>query len=150
MKKYLTIGLIAFAAGVSAANFAVSGPTFNIAVVDIQKVVSAAPQVNALKKEHQAKVNELSVFVEKARKDVMAQTDAAKKQELEKKYNKELNDKKAAMDKHYAEKLKTIDTAITKQIEAQAKKDNYDLVLAKGVVLSGGTDITDAIVKIVK
>jgi Skp family chaperone for outer membrane proteins len=151
MKKYLTIGLAAFVLGVSAANFAISGPTaFNVAVVDIQKVVGSSTQVAALKREHEAKIADLNAFVEKARKDVSAQTDDKKKKELETKYNKELNEKKAAMDKHYADKLQTIDKAITKQIETQAKRDNYDIVLAKGAVLHGGTDITEAVVKLVK
>ena len=89
-------------------------------------------------------------FVEKARKDVAATTDVKKKQSLEDKYNKELSAKKTAMDKNYTEKLTAIDAAISKQIEAQAKAGGYDIVLAKGVVLYGGTDITDVVKKAVK
>ena len=152
MKKYLTIGLTAFAMGACASQFAVSSvpSSFKVAVIDVNKVVNASPQVAALKKEREAKMQDIAAFVDRARKDVIAQTDEKKKKDLEAKYNKELNDKKAAMDKHYADKLETIDKAITKQIENKAKKDGFDLVLTKGAVLNGGSDITDEIVKAVK
>ena len=114
------------------------------------QVVNSSSQVQALKKEQQAKTKEIVAFVEKARKDVAATTDVKKKQALEDKYNKELNAKKSAMDKNYATKLTAIDAAISKQIEVQAKAGGYDIVLAKGVVLYGGSDITDAVKKAVK
>ena len=43
-----------------------------------------------------------------------------------------------------------IDKSISNVINAQAKANGYDLVLAKGAVLSGGVDITDQIAKQVK
>jgi|GEM_PF-645530 len=150
--KFLVVGLSTFIVGLSVSNFAMSDvpSNFRVATVDVQKVVNSSSQVEALKKEQQAKAEELIKFVENARKDVAAQTDEKKKKSLEEKYNKELNTKKEAMDKNYATKLSNIDAAISKQIDAQAKAGNYDLVLAKGVVLSGGTDITDTIIKVVK
>ena len=36
------------------------------------------------------------------------------------------------------------------KIKAEAANKNYDLVLAKSVVLVGGTDITEQIIKLVK
>jgi len=150
--KFLVVGLSTFIVGFSVNNFAMSDvpASFRVATVDVTKVVNSSSQVEALKKEQQAKAEELIKFVENARKDVAAQTDEKKKKSLEEKYNKELNNKKEAMDKNYATKLSNIDAAISKQIAAEAKSGNYDLVLAKGVVLSGGTDITDTIIKVVK
>ena len=121
-----------------------------IAVVDVQAVVNSSSQVQALKKEQQAKTKEIVTFIEKARKDVAAVTDVKKKQALEEKYNKELSSKKTAMDKNYSDKLTAIDATISKQIENQAKLGGYDIVLAKGVVLYGGSDITEAVKKAVK
>ena len=148
--KILAVGLLTFASGIAFSNFAMSDVPSKIAVVDVQEVVNSSSQVQALKKEQQAKMKEVVSFVEKARKEVAATTDVKKKQALEEKYNKELNTKKTAMDKNYADKLTTIDSTISKQIEAQAKAGGYDIVLAKGVVLYGGSDITDAVKKAVK
>lgn len=148
--KILAVGLLTFASGIAFSNFAMSDAPSKIAVVDVQEVVNSSSQVQALKKEQQAKMKEVVSFVEKARKEVAATTDVKKKQALEEKYNKELNTKKTAMDKNYADKLTAIDSTISKQIEAQAKAGGYDIVLAKGVVLYGGSDITDAVKKAVK
>lgn len=148
--KIFTIGVLTFAAGIAFSNFAMSDVPSKIAVVDVQQVVNSSSQVQALKKEQQAKMKEVVAFVEKARKEVAATTDVKKKQALEEKYNKELNTKKAAMDKNYSDKLTAIDSAISKQIETQAKAGGYDVVLAKGVVLYGGSDITEAVKKAVK
>ena len=61
-----------------------------------------------------------------------------------------MNSKKVALDKNYASKLANIDTVISGKIAEQAKAGNFDVVLAKGIVLYGGTDITDAVKKAVK
>ena len=148
--KFLAVGISAFVIGLSLNNIAVSDVPSKIAVVDVSSVVNSSSQVQALKKEQQAKAKDLMTFIEKARKDVAATTDVKKKQALEDKYNKELNTKKAAMDKNYTIKLEAIDKAISAQIANQAKAANYDIVLAKGVVLYGGTDITEAVKKAVK
>ena len=46
--------------------------------------------------------------------------------------------------------LKLTEEEIKFFIDANAKANGYNLVLAKGAVLSGGTDITDEISKAVK
>lgn len=148
--KFLVVGLSTFVIGLTLGNFAMSDVPSKIAVVDVTSVVNASSQVKALKKEHEAKTKEIFTFIEKARKDVAATTDVKKKQALEEKYNKELASKKAAMDKNYATKLTAIDDSISKQIEAQAKAGGYDIVLAKGAVLYGGSDITEAVKKALK
>lgn len=148
--RFLAVVVAAFIVGFSVNNFAMSDVPSKIAVVDVGQVVASSSQVQALRKEQQAKAKELVAFVEKARKEVAATTDVKKKQALEDKYNKELNSKKAAMDKNYASKLESIDKNISAKINEQAKAGNYDIVLAKGVVLYGGTDITDAVKKAVK
>lgn len=123
---------------------------FSVAIVDVPQVVSSSAQVQALKKEQQAKAEELVKFIENARKDVASITDADKKKAAEDKYNKELQTKKEKIETEYAAKLKSIDASISKQIEVQAKAQGYDLVLSKGIVLFGGKDITSEIIKIIK
>lgn len=118
-----------------------------VACVDVQKVVTSSPAVQALKKEQQAKAKDIISFVEKARKDVAATKDEKKKLALEEKYNKELIAKKDKMEKDYASKLKVIETSISDSIAAQAKTLGYDMVVAKSAVLYGGVDITDQVIK---
>lgn len=150
MKKNLGLLAVSIAVlgglSISSANAA----DFSVAIVDVPQVVNASAQVQALKKEQQAKANEIIKFVEKARKDVATITDADKKKATEEKYNKELIAKKEKMDLEYSEKLKAIDASISEQIQTKAKADGYSLVLSKGIVLYGGKDITAEIIKVVK
>ena len=148
--KFLAVGLAAFVIGFGVNNYAISDMPSKIAVVDVQKVVNSSPQVAALKKEQQTKAQEVVNFIEKARKDVIAQTDPKKKQALEEKYNKELKAKREKIEKDYTSKLSAIDSKISSVINTEAKARNFDVVLAKGAVLYGGTDITEAISKAVK
>lgn len=148
-----TLGLLAvslLAAGCLSFNSAVMAKDFTVAVVDVPQVVTSSAQVQALKKEQQAKAEELVKFIENARKDVASITDSSKKKAAEEKYSKELQTKKEKIELEYASKLKAIDASISKQIETQAKAQGYDVVLSKGVVLYGGKDITAEIVKVVK
>ena len=150
-KQILAAIAIALTLGLSANNFALSKTSdFNVAIVDVQKVVSASSEVNALKNEQKAKVDELVNFVETAKANLAKESDDTKKKALEDKYNKELNVKKDAIDKEYVKKLSAIDKDITEIIKKKADKDNYDLVLSKSSVLIGGKDITDEIIKAVK
>ena len=128
----------------------VQAADISVAIVDVPQVVNASAQVQALKKEQQAKTDEIVKFLEKAKKDIAAITDADKKKAAEEKYTKELQAKKEKMDKEYTEKLKYIDASISKQIGTQAKAQGFDLVLSKGIVLYGGKDITAEIIKVVK
>lgn len=150
--KILTITALALALGLSTNNFvsAKAHADFNVAVVDVQKIVESSPQINALKTEQGNKINGLAEFVEKARADVAKQTDDNKKKALEESYNKELNTRKQAIDQEFAKKLSEIDKSVTATIKAKAKAANYDLVLVKSSVLDGGTDITNEIVKSLK
>lgn len=148
--KYFALILAAFLIGMTVNNYAISNVPSRIAVVDVQKVVAASKQVKALKEEREKKIQGLASFVKTAREAVAKETDAKKKKALEDKYNKELNAKKDAIQKDYSNKLTAIDKSMTAIITQKAKASNYDIVLAKGIVLYGGTDITAEIEKAVK
>lgn len=121
-----------------------------VAYVDVQKVVEASKRVQALKKEQQLKTKELMNFVEKARKDVASVSDTKKKQALEEKYNKELNVRKEKMEKDYSAKLKSIETFIAGVVEQQAKAKGFDMVITKNIVIYGGVDITNDVIKLLR
>lgn len=150
--KFLALTAIAFTLGLSANNFATSKTpaNFNVAVVDVQKIVASAPQVSALKIEQKNKIADLTKFVEYAKADLAKEKNEVKKKALEDKYNKELNVRKNILEKEYTQKLSAIDKSITETIKTNATENGYDLVLAKSTVLFGGTDITDEIAKNLK
>ena len=150
--KFLTVALAAFVIGLSVNNYAVSNvPTdFKVAIVDVQKVVANSSQVKALKEEQKKKSQELAKFIDTAKTNLDKEKDAKKKKALEEKYNKEFQTNRTAIAKNYETKLLNIDKTITNIIDENAKKNGYNLVLAKGAVLSGGTDITEEISKAVK
>lgn len=150
ISKVLTITALTVALGLSATNFASAkdSVTFNVAVIDIQKIVENSPQISALKTEQKNKLTDLAAFVEKAKADVAKQTDSAKKKALEANYNKELNTRKQAIDNDAAKKLAEFDKSVKDIISA--KSADYDLVLTKNVVLKGGVDITSEIIKSLK
>lgn len=117
----------------------------SIAVVDLQKIVSSSSQVKQLKQEHAKKMEELNKIVINARGEIANETDESKILKIEEKYTKEFNEKKSALEKEYNSKLNAIEKNIQDEIMKKAKKDDYDYVFAKSVVLYGGKDITDEI-----
>ena len=150
--KLIAVAAVSMAIGFTANNFAMSGipQNYKVAVVDVQKVVNSSKQVTALKAEQKKKVADLTNFVKTAKANIAKETDAQKKKALEDKYTKELATKKSAIEKDYANKLLAIDKTISTVIQNKARSGNYNLVLSKGVVLSGGEDITNAIINAVK
>jgi len=122
----------------------------NIAVVDLQKIVSASSQVKQLKQEHSKKINELDKIIVNARGEISNEKDPAKVLLLEDKYTKEFNSKKEALEKDYNSKLAAIEKNIKNEITKKAQKDSYDYVFAKSIVLYGGKDITDELLGSIK
>ncbi len=122
----------------------------NIAVVDLQQLVSSSTQVKQLKEEHTKKTKELEKIIINARGEITNETDPSKILLLEEKYTKEFNTKKEAIDKEYNSKLATIEKNILREISAKAQKESYDYVFAKSVVLYGGNDITSELQKNIK
>lgn len=150
MKKKLAVLVAIIALAIGSSQVMAADNSGKIAVVDVQKVVSQSQQVKSLKNEQIQKKKDLAVFVEGARKAVAAESDKTKKAQIEDKYNKELNDRVQTIDKDYAQKLSDIDKNISGIIEKQAKSMGYSMVLTKGIVLYGGDDITNQVIKQVK
>lgn len=117
----------------------------NIAVVDLQKIVSGSNQVKQLKQEHAKKMEELNKIIVNARGEISNETDSAKILQLEEKYTKEFNTKKTALENDYNSRLNNIEKNIKEEIAKKAQAENYDYVFAKSVLLYGGKDITSEI-----
>jgi len=123
---------------------------YKVAVVNVAAVVESSSEVMALKKEQQLKLEELQKWLTTVRADVEKQSTAEGKAALIKKYDAEFAKRQQSVRENYGKKLQAIDKHISNVIEQERKAKGYDLVLAKGVVLSGGTDITKDIAKKVK
>ena len=145
MKKVLSLTLMALILGSGLAM-----AEQRIAVVDVQAVVSKSAQVQALKKEQQAKMQDLEKWLKTAQADVQKQQTKEGKEKLLKKYNTEFGKKKEAIAKDYAARLQAVDKSITDTIATQARLKGYNMVISKGVVVFGGDDITADVQKVVK
>ena len=149
--KVLMAVTFAFGIGFGTANIAMStAPASTIAVVNIDKLLNSSAQVTALKKEQQAKAAELKSWLKTAQADVDKQKTPQAKQAARAKYEKELVNKRSANSKAFSNKLATIDSSITKTVSQYAKSKGYSIVLAKSVVIYGGTDITSEVAKLDK
>ena len=137
MKKVLSLTLMALILGSG-----IAMAEQRIAVVDVQAVVSKSAQVQALKKEQQAKMQDLEKWLKTAQTDVEKQQTKEGKEKLLKKYNAEFAKKKEAIAKDYAARLQAVDKSITETISTTAKAKGYNMVISKGVVVFGGDDIT--------
>ena len=148
----LTIAVATFALGLGLNSFAIGDmpANYKVAIVDINTVVAKSAQVQALKKEQLKKTEELQKWLNSARADIAKQSTEANKQKLTQKYETTFAKKQEEIQKNYANKLAAIVKSISATIEKEAKNQNFDLVLSKGIVLYGGTDITEAISKVVK
>lgn len=122
----------------------------DIAVVDLQQLVSSSSQVRQLKQEHAKKINELDKIIVNARGAISNEKDPAKVLILEDKYMKEFNTKKEALERDYNNRLSVIEKNIKSEITKKAQKDGYDYVFAKSVVLHGGKNITNELVGAIK
>jgi len=151
-KKIVPLTVVAFMLGLCVNNFAMSGvpANYKVAVVDVAKVVSSSKQVATLKKEQHSKMEQIKKVYETAQNQALKEKDTKKRNEIMKNAENTVVKMKTENDKVYAKKLADIDKSISTTIQAQAKKSGYDLVLAKGVVLYGGTDITTEVQKLVK
>ena len=145
MKKVLSLTLMALILG---SGIAIAEQ--RIAVVDVQAVVSKSAQVQALKKEQQAKMQDLEKWLKTAQTDVEKQQTKEGKEKLLKKYNAEFAKKKEAIAKDYTARLQAVDKSITETISTTAKAKGYNMVISKGVVVFGGDDITADVQKSVK
>jgi Skp family chaperone for outer membrane proteins len=122
----------------------------DIAVVDLQQLVSNSSQVKQLKQEHTKKINELDKILINARGEIANEKDQAKILLIEDKYMKEFNTKKDALERDYNSRLSAIEKNIKNEITKKAQKDGYEYVFAKSVVLHGGKDITNEIINTIK
>lgn len=122
----------------------------NIGVIDLQRVVSVSKDVAALRAARETQVAELQKMADAAN----AQIDQIKNEEEKKaateKYLAGIRAKKVEFDNAYNTSLQASDKKIQGIIDTVAAKQKLKVVLNKTSVVTGGTDITEAVVDLVK
>lgn len=147
---FIAACVMVFFAGYNMNNAAVSFPKYKVAVVDIPTILSNSEEIQTLKKEQDKEAQELDTLITKAQNDILNEHDRSKLIQKEADYRQQINTKKSDIDKKYNEKLAKINKNIQTIISKEAKKSNYNLVLPAGMVISGGEDITNNVVKSMK
>lgn len=142
--------VLVFFVGYNMNDVAVSFPRYKVAVIDVPEVLSKSSEIQALKRSQDKEMEELNTLISKAQNELLNEHDRNKLLQKESEYRKQIEAKKQTMDKEYNSKLAKINDNIKVLISKEAKKSNYNLVLPTGIVLSGGDDITDNIVKQIK
>jgi Skp family chaperone for outer membrane proteins len=136
-----------FIGGYTMNDVAISLPRYKVAVVDITKVMEQSKDIKNLKASQDKQLKELETLISKAQNEIANTQDQNKAMELQINYGKEIETKRNAIDEDYSKKIVQITTNIKNLISNQAKKTDYNLVLPTGMVISGGEDITDNVIK---
>ncbi len=142
--------VLVFFVGYNVNDVAVSFPRYKVAVVDVSTVLSNSEDLQSLKRLQDKQMDELNTLISKAQNEIINESDRNKAVQKEANYRKIIEQKKNEMDKEYNTRISKINTDIRSVISHEAKKSNYNLVLPTGMVISGGEDITDEIVKKLK
>lgn len=142
--------VLVFFVGYNVNDMAVSFPRYKVAVVDVSTVLSNSEDLQSLKRLQDKQMDELNTLISKAQNEIINESDRNKAVQKEANYRKLIEQKKNEMDKEYNTRISKINTNIKSVISNEAKKSNYNLVLPTGMVISGGEDITDEIVKKLK
>lgn len=142
--------VLVFCVGYNLNESAISFPKYKVAVVDVSKILAHSPQAQELKRMQEKETEELNTLISKAQNELLNETDKNKIVQKEASYRKQIEEKKLDMEKKYTTKLEQINENVKTLVSNQAHKENYNLVLPVGMVISGGDDITDKIVKNMK
>lgn len=136
-----------FIGGYTMNDVAISLPRYKVAVVDITKVMEQSKDIKTLKATQDKQLKELETLISKAQNEIANTQDEQKAIQLQANYSKQIETKRNAIDEEYSKKIVQITSNIKNLIATQAKKTDYNLVLPTGMVISGGDDITDNVLK---
>ena len=136
-----------FIGGYTMNDVAISLPRYKVAVVDITKVMEQSKDIKNLKSSQDKQLQELQTLISKAQNEIANTQDEQKAIQLQANYSKEIETKRNAIDEEYSKKIVQITSNIKNLVATQAKKADYNLVLPTGMVISGGEDITNNVLK---
>lgn len=122
----------------------------NIGVIDLQRVVSVSKDVAALRANRGAQIAELQKMADDANAKIEEMKEDDEKKAATQEYLAAIQTKKAEFDSAYNTALQASDAKIQGIIDTISAKKGLNVVLNKTSVVSGGVDITEAVVDLVK
>ncbi|MBE7713369.1 MAG: OmpH family outer membrane protein [Cyanobacteria bacterium SIG26] len=147
---FIVACVLVFFVGYNMNDTALSLSKYKVAVIDVPEILSHSSEMQALKREQDKSLEELNVLISKAQNELLNEKDRTKILQKEAQYRKQIAAKKESIDKQFGDKIAKINDNIRIVIDKEARKSNYNLVLPTGMVISGGEDITDSVIKKMK
>ena len=144
---FIVACVLVFFVGYNVNDVAVSIPRYKVAVVDVPTILSKSSEMQTLKISQDKKMEELNTLISKAQNEIVNESDRNKALQKEATYRKQIESQKQQMEEEYNSKITKITNKIRTLISNEAKHENYNLVLPTGMVISGGEDITEQVVK---
>ena len=121
-----------------------------IAVVDVQFLVNQTPAVLALRAEQQQNASIIQNWINGVNSQLSQIADQNTRNATAQQYQIELNKRQQMLQSQYAMKIQAIDAELSKLVSDVANEKKLDYVFAKGMVVFGGTDITEDVAKLLK
>ena len=147
---FIVACVLVFFVGYNMNDTALSLSKYKVAVIDVPEILSHSSEMQALKREQDKSLEELNVLISKAQNELLNEKDRTKILQKEAQYRKQIAAKKESIDKQFGDKIAKINDNIRIVIDKEARKSHYNLVLPTGMVISGGEDITDSVIKKMK
>ncbi|EKE03030.1 MAG: hypothetical protein ACD_20C00287G0013 [uncultured bacterium] len=120
-----------------------------VAVVDLDKVISNYSKAQDVSADLKVKEAELQKFLADAQKQLKNATSPVDKKNLETKLTNEFKTKADSFRELQIKEWKEIEDTVFNAIDKVSKGKKADLVLNKASVLQGGVDITDQVINII-
>jgi len=151
-KRLLILALIVGGVGIllwglSIPRYGFALDTFKIGYVDINKVIENHPRIEKVKKDINDFAMRTKAEYQKQLDEAVKDKTAAEAQQLKTEYEARLNQVVAQKQQ---EMLKPILDDIKLAVRDISKKRGIDIVLRSEIVITGGIDITDDVIKAIK
>lgn len=121
-----------------------------IAVVNMTAVATQSAELNQLKRSNSERLNELSLWLDRAKQEINAEKKKAKRENLAREYKEIAQKRNAEIKADYDKGMSAIAQNINELIDKTAKKYGCRTVFNRSAVLSGGIDITQEVVSALK
>lgn len=125
--------------------------SINIGVIDSQRILHELPEAQKMVQDLSKAEAELNKKILASRAELQ-KAQEAKKSEAElkmmaEKFKLEIDPQAKKLEEDSAKRSDILEAKINASIRDLAKKNNYNIVLAKEVVLYGGSDLTNEVLK---